>query len=53
MTWLLQRHTISAVIPFTLLAPVVSVITVALFFGKPAMGMMILGGVMEEFEGTR
>lgn len=69
MAWLLQRHTISAVIPFTLLAPVVSVIAVALFFQTPVTGMMILGGIIvlggvaivtirtaaktEEFEGTR
>ena len=69
MAWLLQRHTISAVIPFTLLAPVVSVIALALFFGTPVTGMVILGGIFvlggvaivtirtaaktEEFEGTR
>ena len=69
MAWLLQRHTISAVIPFTLLAPVVSVIAAALFFRTPVTGMMILGGIIvlggvaivtirtaaktEEFEGTR
>jgi O-acetylserine/cysteine efflux transporter len=69
MAWLLQRHTISAVIPFTLLAPVVSVVALALFFGTPVTGMVILGGIFvlggvaivtirtaaktEEFEGPR
>lgn len=46
MAWLLQRHPISAVIPFTLLAPVVSVIASALVFKTPVSGMMILGGII-------
>lgn len=46
MAWLLQRHPISAVIPYTLMAPVVSVIAAAAFFGTPVTGMMILGGII-------
>ena len=45
MAWLLQRHPISMVIPFTLLAPVVSVIAAALIFETPVTGLMLLGGV--------
>lgn len=46
MAWLLQRHPISAVIPFTLLAPVVSVIASALVFRTPVTGLMVLGGII-------
>jgi O-acetylserine/cysteine efflux transporter len=46
MAWLLQRHPISAVIPYTLVAPVVSVIAASAFFGTPITGMMILGGIV-------
>lgn len=69
MAWLLQRHPISMVIPFTLLSPVVSVIAGALVFKTPVTGLMLLGGVTvlggvaivtmrtaqkaEEFEGTK
>lgn len=46
MAWLLQRHPISTVIPYTLVAPVVSVIAAAAFFGTPITGVMILGSIM-------
>lgn len=46
MAWLLQRHPISTVIPYTLVAPVVSVIASTIFFGTPVTGMMILGGII-------
>lgn len=46
MAWLLQRHPISAVIPYTLVAPVVSVIAASAFLGTPVTGMMILGGII-------
>lgn len=46
MAWLLARHPISAVMPFTLVAPVVSVIASALFFQTPVTGMMIFGGIV-------
>lgn len=46
MSWLLQRHPISAVTPLTLAAPVVSVIAASLFFRTPLTPLMILGGVV-------
>lgn len=46
MAWLLQRHPISTVIPYTLVAPVVSVVAASAFFDTPVTGMMILGGII-------
>lgn len=46
MSWLLQRHPISTVTPLTLAAPVLSVVSAALFFGTPLTPLMILGGVV-------
>lgn len=46
MSWLLQRHPISAVTPLTLATPVVSVIAASLFFRTPLTSLMILGGVV-------
>lgn len=46
MAWLLQRHPISAVIPYTLVSPVVSVIASAAFLGTAVTGMMVLGGII-------
>jgi O-acetylserine/cysteine efflux transporter len=46
MSWLLQRHPISAVTPLTLASPVLSVIAASLFFATPLTPMMILGGIV-------
>ena len=46
MSWLLQRHPISAVAPLTLAAPVLSVVFASLFFDTPLTPMMILGGIV-------
>lgn len=46
MSWLLQRHPVSSVVPLTLAAPVISVIIASLFFATPLTPMMILGGVV-------
>ena len=46
MSWLLQRHPVSSVVPLTLAAPVISVIAASLFFATPLTPMMILGGVI-------
>jgi len=46
MSWLLQRHPISAVVPLTLAAPVVSVTVASLFFATPLTPIMIAGGTI-------
>lgn len=46
MSWLLQRHPVSSVVPLTLAAPVISVIAASLFFATPLTPLMILGGVI-------
>jgi O-acetylserine/cysteine efflux transporter len=46
MSWLLQRHPISAVVPMTLGAPIISVVAASLYFGTPLTPLMILGGVI-------
>lgn len=46
MSWLLQRHPVSSVVPLTLGAPIVSVIAASLFFGNPLTPIMILGGIV-------
>ncbi|NJC33664.1 O-acetylserine/cysteine efflux transporter [Sphingomonas jejuensis] len=46
MSWLLQRHPVSSVVPLTLGAPIVSVVAASLFFGTPLTPLMILGGVI-------
>ncbi|MDT9600737.1 DMT family transporter [Sphingosinicella rhizophila] len=46
MSWLLQRHPISQVMPLTLAAPVMSVAAASLFFGTPLTPIMILGGLI-------
>lgn len=46
MSWLLQRHPISAVVPLTLAAPVISVILASLFFATPLTPLMIAGGTI-------
>ncbi|MGH6781575.1 MAG: DMT family transporter [Sphingomonadaceae bacterium] len=44
MSWLLQRHPITSVVPLTLAAPVISVIVASLFFATPLTPIMIAGG---------
>jgi O-acetylserine/cysteine efflux transporter len=46
MSWLLQRHPVSAVAPLTLASPVLSVVFASLFFDTPLTPMMILGGIV-------
>jgi O-acetylserine/cysteine efflux transporter len=46
LAWLVQRHPIALVMPYTLIAPVLSVIVAALVFGTPVTGLMLLGGVI-------
>lgn len=46
MSWLLQRHPVSSVVPLTLAAPVIAVISGALYFGTPLSPVMILGGLI-------
>jgi O-acetylserine/cysteine efflux transporter len=46
MSWLLQRHPVSTVVPFTLAAPVISVFAAAYFFGNPLTTLMLAGGAM-------
>ncbi len=46
MSWLLQRHTVSAVVPLTLLSPVVAVIVASWWFHTPLTPLMMAGGVM-------
>lgn len=45
LSWLVQRHPISAVMPYTLIAPLLSVIVSSVIFDTPITGMMMLGGV--------
>lgn len=46
MSWLLQRHAISTVVPLTLAAPVISVIVASLWFATPLTPLMIVGGMI-------
>lgn len=46
MSWLLQRHPISQVVPLTLAAPIISVVTASLFFRTPITAMMVTGGII-------
>lgn len=46
MSWLLQRHAVSAVVPLTLAAPVISVVVASLFFATPLTPIMIAGGIV-------
>ncbi len=46
MSWLLQRHAVSTVVPLTLAAPVISVICASLFFRTPLTALMALGGAI-------
>ena len=46
MSFLLQRHTVSTVVPLTLPSPVIAVITAAFWFGTALTPVMIAGGVI-------
>ncbi len=46
MSILLQRHPVSSVIPLTLAAPVIAVITSSLYFGTKLTSQMVVGGVI-------
>lgn len=46
MSWLLQRHPVSTVIPFTLAAPVISVAVAGWYFAQPPSGLMLAGGAI-------
>jgi O-acetylserine/cysteine efflux transporter len=46
MSWLMQRHPVSVVVPLTLPTPVISVIASTLYFNTPLTPVMILGGII-------
>ncbi len=46
MSWLLQRHPVTSVVPLTLGAPVIAVVAASLFFGTPMTPLMIAGGLI-------
>ncbi len=45
LSMLVQRHPIGSVMPYTLIAPILSVIVSSVIFDTPITGMMMLGGV--------
>lgn len=46
MSWLLQRHPISSVVPLTLAAPVIAIIVSSLWFSTPITPLMVIGGLI-------
>jgi O-acetylserine/cysteine efflux transporter len=46
MSWLIQRHEVSAVVPLTLAAPVIAVIAGWAYFGTPFTPIMVFGGII-------
>ena len=46
MSLLLQRHPVSTVVPLTLMAPVIAVVTASLYFGTKLTMLMIVGGIL-------
>jgi O-acetylserine/cysteine efflux transporter len=46
MAWLLQRHDVSVIVPFTIPTPVISVAAAAWWFGTPVTPLMMLGGLI-------
>ncbi|WOK37054.1 DMT family transporter [Sphingomonas sp. C3-2] len=46
MSWLLQRHPVTTVVPLTLAAPVISVVVASLYFETPLTPIMMLGGAV-------
>ncbi len=46
MSWLIQRHPVSVVVPMTLPTPVISVIAATLYFKTPMTPVMMVGGII-------
>ncbi len=46
MSWLIQRHEVSTVIPLTLATPVISVVASWAYFGTPFTPLMAFGGTI-------
>lgn len=46
LSWMVQRHPIGVVMPYTLIAPVLSVMVSAVMFDTPVTGLMLLGGAI-------
>ena len=46
MSWLLQRHPVSSVVPLTLLSPVIAILCSSWWFQTALTPIIILGGVM-------
>lgn len=46
MSFLLQRHPVSSVIPLSLVSPVIAVVASSLYFGTKLTSHMIIGGVI-------
>lgn len=46
LAWLLQRHSIATVVPLMLAAPVIAVVSSALFFDTALTPVMIAGGII-------
>ena len=46
MSWLLQRHAVSTVVPLTLAAPIIAVLASTFYFHTPLTWVMILGGMI-------
>jgi O-acetylserine/cysteine efflux transporter len=46
MSWLLQRHSVSAVVPLTLLSPVIAVLVSSFWFHTKLTPVMIAGGTL-------
>lgn len=44
MSYLIQRHPVSSVVPLTLLTPIISVVAATLYFKTPMTPLMVLGG---------
>lgn len=44
MSWLLQRHPVTTVVPLTLATPIISVLVASLFFATPLTPFMMIGG---------
>lgn len=57
--WLLERHPVAVVVPFTLLIPVVGLVSSVLFLGEPfqlwklAAGLLVIGGLCINLISTR
>jgi len=46
MAWLLQRHSVTAVVPLTLAAPVIAIVASSYFFGTVLTPVMIAGAMV-------